>query len=54
MKKAICPITKKVFDCQNCTAIKDEACVYWEFDECVDHTLKFLRELVEKEQNEKK
>lgn len=48
MRKVICPITKKEFNCQNCT-IKDERCPYFEFDKCIDHTLKFIRELVDNE-----
>jgi len=49
MKRAICPITKKVLDCKNCESIKDAKCPYWEFDQAVEYTIKFIRELIENE-----
>ena len=53
MKRGICPITKKVFDCQNCTAIADgEKCPYMLRDEQTERELKFLRRVVEREMNE--
>jgi len=54
MKKAICPITKKVFDCLKCRIIVDgEKCPYMLRDEQTDRELKFLRKIVEGEKNEK-
>ncbi len=54
MKKTICPITNKIFDCQECKAIaEDEQCPYMLRDEQTERELKFLRKIVEKELNEK-
>lgn len=54
MKKAICPITKKVFDCQLCKVIVDgEKCPYMLRDEQTERELKFLRKVVEGEKSEK-
>ncbi len=54
MRKDICPITKKIFDCQKCKAIIDgEKCPYMFRDEQTERELKFLRKVVEKEMNEK-
>jgi hypothetical protein len=49
MRKAICPITKEPLDCKNCKAVKDDRCPYFKFDECIEYTLKFIRELLENE-----
>ncbi len=54
MKKALCPITKKVFDCQNCNAIVEgEKCRYMVRDEIAEQDFKFVRKILEKELNEK-
>ena len=52
MKRGICPITKQPLDCQNCKAVVDDQCPYFELDNAIEYTLKFLRKLVEKEKNE--
>jgi hypothetical protein len=49
MKKAICPITGKYFECLKCNAPKDDRCPFMQFDECIQKTLKFIREVVENE-----
>ncbi len=55
MKKAICPITKKPFDCLKCRAIVgNEKCPYMLRDEQTDRELKFLRKVIEREISEKK
>jgi len=54
MKKAICPITKKVFDCLDCRAIVDgERCRYWAKDDEATKDFRFVRKVLEKEMNEK-
>ena len=54
MGKAICPITKRVFDCQKCKAIVDgEKCPYMLRDEQTERELAFLRKVIEREKNEK-
>ena len=54
MKKANCPITKKVFDCQHCNAIVDgEKCRYMVRDELAEQDFEFVRKVIEKEMNEK-
>uniref|UniRef100_A0A6M3JTQ0 Uncharacterized protein n=1 Tax=viral metagenome TaxID=1070528 RepID=A0A6M3JTQ0_9ZZZZ len=54
MKKAICPITKKPFDCLECFAIVDgEKCPYMLRDEQTERELNFLRKVIEREMNEK-
>jgi len=50
MRKVICPITKKVFDCRNCEAIVDgEKCRYMVRDEIAEQDFKFVRKILEKE-----
>ena len=50
MKRIICPVTKKVFDCKVCLAIADnEKCPYMLRDEQTEKELKFLRKIVERE-----
>ena len=55
MKKAICPITRRVFDCQTCTAIVDnQKCPYMVRDDIAERDFKFVRKIVEREmENEK-
>lgn len=54
MRKAICPITKKVFDCRKCEAIVDgEKCRYMVRDEIAEKDFEFVRKILEKEKNEK-
>ncbi len=54
MRKAFCPITKKVFDCRNCNAIIDgEKCRYMVRDEIAEQDFEFVRKILEKEMNEK-
>ena len=54
MKKAMCPITKKAFDCQTCTAIVDgKKCPYMTRDDIAERDFKFVRRIVEREMNEK-
>lgn len=54
MKRAVCPITKKVFDCHNCTAIIDgEKCRYMVRDEIAEQDFEFVRKIIEREMNEK-
>jgi RNA polymerase subunit RPABC4/transcription elongation factor Spt4 len=54
MKRALCPITKKVFDCQKCTAIVDgEKCPFMVRDEIAEKEFEFVRRVIEKEMNEK-
>ncbi len=54
MGKAICPITKRVFDCLKCKEIADgEKCPYMLRDEQTEHELAFLRKVIEREKNEK-
>ena len=53
MRKALCPITKKVFDCLSCKAIVDgEKCPYMVRDDLAEKDFKFVRKIVEKEMNE--
>ncbi len=53
MKKALCPITKKVFDCLKCKAIIDgEKCPFMLRDEQTERELRFLRKIVENEMRE--
>ena len=49
MRKAICPITKQTMECKDCKAVKDERCPYFQFDACIEYTLKFIRELLDAE-----
>jgi hypothetical protein len=49
MKKTICPITKDILDCKTCKAVKDDRCPYFQFDNCIEYTLKFIREVLENE-----
>ncbi len=54
MRKAICPITKKIFDCLECKEIVDgEKCPYMLRDEQTERELAFLRKVIEREKNEK-
>jgi len=54
MRRGICSITNKVFDCLNCTAIEDgEECPYMVHDEATEYNLRFSRKLAEKEMREK-
>uniref|UniRef100_A0A6M3LS85 Uncharacterized protein n=1 Tax=viral metagenome TaxID=1070528 RepID=A0A6M3LS85_9ZZZZ len=54
MRKAICPITNKPFDCLRCEEIvDDEKCPYMLRDEQTERELKFLRKVIEREINEK-
>ena len=54
MKKVICPITKKPFDCQSCKAIVDgEKCRYMVRDEIAEGDFEFVRKVIEKEHDEK-
>ncbi len=54
MKKAICPITKKIFDCRHCNAIVDnEKCRYMVRDEIAEQDFEFVRKVIERELNEK-
>ncbi len=49
-KKLICPITNKVFDCQKCKEPdKNDRCPYHEWDETIEHTIQFIRKLVERQ-----
>ena len=53
MRKAICPITKRVFDCQHCEAIIDgEKCRYMVRDEIAEKDFEFVRKVLEVELNE--
>ncbi len=50
MGEIICPVTKKKFDCQKCTAVAvKKYCPYWKFDQAVEDTIKLIRKLVEQE-----
>ena len=54
MKRELCPLTKKVFNCQKCTAIVDgEKCRYMVRDEIAEGDFKFARKIIEKEMHEK-
>jgi len=54
MKKAICPVTNKSFDCLKCQAIVDgDKCPYMLRDEQTERELKFLRKVIERELIEK-
>lgn len=48
MKKAICPITKKPMDCLKCK-IPNERCIIWDWDDLIQKTIIFLREVIENE-----
>lgn len=56
MKKTICGITGKPFDCKNCKAIGGQrnVCPCWEMDDVVNKIAKFIREQVENEQKGKR
>ncbi len=50
MKKAICPITKKVFDCQSCKAMVDgKKCPYMTRDDIAERDFRFVRKVLERE-----
>ncbi len=54
MKKAICPVTKRVFDCQTCKAIVDnQKCPYMTRDDIAERDFKFVRKILERELNAK-
>ncbi len=54
MKRASCPITKRVFDCRSCTAVIDgEKCPYMARDEIAEADFEFVRKVIEREMNEK-
>ena len=46
MRKAICEITGKEFDCKNCKSVEGKYCAYWELDDAVSHLAKQIREYV--------
>ena len=55
MRKTICPITKKSFDCQKCKALVDgKPCRYWVRDEIAEGDFEFVRKILEGEMNENK
>ena len=50
MKKAICPITRKPFECNHCKAVGiNGKCPYMIADEWIDDTFRTIRKLVEEE-----
>jgi len=50
MRKAVCPISKKPFNCSDCTLIVDgEKCPYMTLDKQNEKILRFIRKVVEKE-----
>ncbi len=50
MKKAICPITKQVFDCQSCKAMVDgKKCPYMTRDDIAERDFRFVRKVLERE-----
>lgn len=53
MKKSICPITKKIFNCQSCKAVLDgEICRYSVRDSIAEGDFRFVRKVLEREMNE--
>jgi hypothetical protein len=53
MKRAICEITGKEFDCKNCNAFKGEICPAWELDDAISKYTKEIREYITEGLNEK-
>jgi hypothetical protein len=54
MKRAICEITGKEFDCKNCNAFKGDVCPVWVLDDAISKYTKEIRELVTEALNESK
>jgi hypothetical protein len=52
MKRAICEITGKIFDCKNCDAFKGDVCPSWELDDAISKYTKGIREYLTKGKNE--
>lgn len=53
MKKAICGITRKEFNCPKCKIIEDKYCPYWELDDALEHLVDFKMKLMEDNFKEK-
>ena len=54
MKREVCALTNKPFDCQECDLVdKSGKCPYMKLDDWCENTLHTMRKKIEKEGNEK-